>query len=432
MRQNNIVVEMKQHAVGQGGFFKGSISSQKGTYRWVYDCGSDDENRLMEEIRAIQKDQIIDTLYLSHLHRDHTNGVEALMKQCNVKQVVLPYLNEYEKIITLLDYTKRNIEVSDFVRELILSPSEWQRRFAENVDRVILVRQGGIEDLEPVDENPLRSLDGFTEAWDSVFVAPPSTPRSSSSSGKAYVASGKSIITVDVEGFDFGWEFVPHCHSVSDEQYRKFRLEVNRTFNKGMSEELNNEDVKNIVKCQSKLNNLMGCYDKIWRDNNLISMSLYIGPTAVSAEAFLAKIENCNKIYRGYNGFTWHGRFYDICCDEDEVMAKNLTYGGWMLTGDSNFYRRIRLNEFVNRYRKYKSIVDVVMVPHHGSHYNVIQEFFDFFDNLSLTYAAAGPTNKHRHPSPKVVCMACTVAPFHVVGTDPSSELTLRSEWRFW
>lgn len=432
MSQDCIEVEMKQLAVGQGGFFRGSISKGRITYRWIYDCGSDNIDDLNNEIKKIKRDEIIDTLYLSHLHRDHINGVDELLKKCKVKQIVLPYLNGYEKILSLLHYKRSDVEETEFATELIMNPEQWRRNFAEDVERIILVHQG--DGSESTDGTSTRELDGFVESWDSELSRYDFEDETSGSSVDTYVVRGSAIASVNVLGSDLGWEFVPHVHPISNIKYENFMREVNRVIGRSSNGDLTDAEVKQLANSQSKLKILMTCYENIWKDNNLISMSLYIGPIVnfSEMEGNEISIYNCSGIHRGYRNSSGCYEAYFKIDKDDNYISKVYNcsqYGGWMLTGDSNFFRKTRLDEFKNRYRKYKSIVSILMVPHHGSHYNVIQDFFDFFDNLSLTYVAAGPTNKHRHPSPKVVCMACTVAPFHVVGTDPATELTLKSKW---
>lgn len=87
-------IEMVQHAVGQGGLFSGSLSAGTKPLRWVYDCGSNQRETLTREIGKIASGGEIDVLFLSHLDSDHVGGVDQLLAQVNVREVVLPYLND--------------------------------------------------------------------------------------------------------------------------------------------------------------------------------------------------------------------------------------------------------------------------------------------------------------------------------------------------
>lgn len=94
-------VEMVQHPVGQGGLFSGTVTSGAGLFRWVHDCGSNQHDPLGREISAVAAGGEIDLLFLSHLDSDHVSGVDRLLTQVAVREVVLPYLDETALILIL-------------------------------------------------------------------------------------------------------------------------------------------------------------------------------------------------------------------------------------------------------------------------------------------------------------------------------------------
>lgn len=69
--------------------------------RWVYDCGSNQADALQREIGSIARGGEIDLLFLSHLDSDHVNGVDLLLSQVKVHEVVLPYLDE-ETLVAII------------------------------------------------------------------------------------------------------------------------------------------------------------------------------------------------------------------------------------------------------------------------------------------------------------------------------------------
>lgn len=84
--------------VGQGLFYTGALLH--GYYNFVYDCGSANRRYLEEQIkeyhrsfdvRGRQKPEL-DFVAISHLHRDHCNGLLTLLRKFRVKQICLPYL----------------------------------------------------------------------------------------------------------------------------------------------------------------------------------------------------------------------------------------------------------------------------------------------------------------------------------------------------
>jgi len=60
--------------------FSGRIQSGNATLYWVYDCGSNQQDRLSEEILSVAAQGPIDLLFLSHLDSDHVNGVDRLLR----------------------------------------------------------------------------------------------------------------------------------------------------------------------------------------------------------------------------------------------------------------------------------------------------------------------------------------------------------------
>ena len=135
-----MLIEMKQHPVGQGGLFYGVLHyGDKKTFRWIYDCGSDDRKELSRQIWKLPKEKI-NALFLSHMHRDHVNGFDELLKRVKkIDQVILPYLDDYDKLATLADYESHGA-LTDSIWEMVTNPGEWFIR--KGVGNVIFVLHG--------------------------------------------------------------------------------------------------------------------------------------------------------------------------------------------------------------------------------------------------------------------------------------------------
>lgn len=111
--------EFKFFSVGHGLFHAGKIPVKDGNFfTFIYDCGSQTPSVLKSSINSCidffngknNKDNIskIDFLFVSHLHYDHINGIRPLIdklkqKFIRVSNVVLPYVNLYQRVILLLD-----------------------------------------------------------------------------------------------------------------------------------------------------------------------------------------------------------------------------------------------------------------------------------------------------------------------------------------
>ena len=108
----NISVERYHYPVGQG-IFSAQIIRGLGDSKYVcvYDCGSVSGadnipmyvNNLYEKLNPDRKDKAkIDLLVISHLDKDHVNGVSKLMEWFDIKKIVIPYMSKIEKIILSL------------------------------------------------------------------------------------------------------------------------------------------------------------------------------------------------------------------------------------------------------------------------------------------------------------------------------------------
>lgn len=108
----NISVERYHYPVGQG-IFSAQIIRGLGDSKYVcvYDCGSVSGadnipmyvNNLYEKLNPDRKDKAkIDLLVISHLDKDHVNGVSKLMEWFDIKKIVIPYMSKIEKIILAL------------------------------------------------------------------------------------------------------------------------------------------------------------------------------------------------------------------------------------------------------------------------------------------------------------------------------------------
>lgn len=110
------------HPIGQGAFYTEIISKENiNICRVVYDCGTNSSQRILKnEINnTFDKDDTIDILLLSHLHADHVSGIGHLKERCRIKTVVLPLLNDFEKLIVNLDLIVHDIDSG------ILNPQQY-------------------------------------------------------------------------------------------------------------------------------------------------------------------------------------------------------------------------------------------------------------------------------------------------------------------
>lgn len=115
------------YPVGHGAFYTERFNDKGGErlLTMVYDCGGRSKNIVTNQIKEafVYKD-IVDWLFISHLHNDHINGVTTLLNHCDVKRIVLPALED-DLIVEALLYNYIETEEFDndankFVEQLLI------------------------------------------------------------------------------------------------------------------------------------------------------------------------------------------------------------------------------------------------------------------------------------------------------------------------
>jgi len=98
--EKNIKAEFIFHNVGQGLFYSGRINEK---FNFVYDCGSENFKYLKLAINRYLNfyKNNIDMLVISHLHKDHINGLDYLLRHKKTNICFLPYLTETERLFVL-------------------------------------------------------------------------------------------------------------------------------------------------------------------------------------------------------------------------------------------------------------------------------------------------------------------------------------------
>ncbi len=95
------------HAVGQGLFHSGKVTcwDSRSPVHYVYDCGGRSERLMREHVErfadTLGEDARLSLLCISHMHRDHVNGLRWLLDRMRgrIDKVLLPYLYPSERLL---------------------------------------------------------------------------------------------------------------------------------------------------------------------------------------------------------------------------------------------------------------------------------------------------------------------------------------------
>ena len=433
-------ISLTQHSVGQGGFFAGKIEYQvyknasKNTskhsrktknkttgceFKFVYDCGSNNQSALKREInKAFDKDECIDLLFLSHFDYDHVSGVKYLLSRCHVKDVVLPYLDETEKILsTAKGIIGANIAQSKFVADLIWDTENLLKETGNGVKRLIRIRHENGEDTSistdgPADDPDFENLTDIfeerkieSERWKErrhfqiKTSCGKATKKSKSRKIKVYEITAnqakKMIWYINDIRAKNPFLLIPYVHPSCDVCLKRFSSKL-KNFIRGKSKGRVKDYGKLIIKkigCKCFRTELKKIYDNICPDHNLISMTLYAGPCNLKTNFILSgrSIFNCTQS----GGFllTGDASFSNSHNFKIEKIEK-IKICGRCGIGVSDERRR---DSFLKKYKECQDLVGAFMMPHHGSNYNFDFSVIEPFTELVTYYAAVGPNN-YNHP----------------------------------
>lgn len=381
------------YPVGQGFFSSQQILYGDEKFTCVYDCGSVSENhdyllnKYMDNLRKTTN--TIDLLVLSHFDVDHINGVKNLVKRFNIKKIVIPYLNTFEKLLFLLG---KNIPLDSR---------------AMQTDLYFLAY---LIDIDNEGSNFLRRIEGA----DVVSSRDETTPVS--------ISFDRNSTQADEYPSPF-WEF--SYFSLAPGNAGKVEKDLIKEFKNCLHEKLCQDiedNISFIFLDRSRIKIIKDLYsavvDTVSRRYpgklpgsdpfNFSSVILYSGPTqnAQFNKSFVAK-----------------GSFDYYC---DDLYSSEI---GWLGTGDARLKQKKNVAELDSKIEEWrKKLINTITVPHHGSFYNWSNEFIELFgkdgSELRCVAGADPKCKKYRrsHPHNSVVgSVVCHHSLFYLVSTEPNS-----------
>lgn len=400
----DVEIIRNHYPVGQGFFSSQQILYGDEKFTCVYDCGSVSENhdyllnKYMDDLRKTTN--TIELLVLSHFDADHINGLKKLVERFNIRNIVIPYLSTFEKLLFLLG---KNIPLN---------------RHAMQTDLYFLAYL-----IDGEENNFLRSIEeGRIEVISS---------RSEVTSVPIY-PDGELSAQIDGRYMPF-WEF--SYFSLAPGEAGKVEEDLIEKFEDNLTEELlqgiENNDISLIYENRSCIKR---AYRKavceVW-DNyprkvpktdpyNFSSVILYSGPTRNARYNIFSIIKkSLCPIYTYSNGIS--NLYY-----YNNLDFFNL---GWLGTGDARLRQKKNIAELDSKLKGWrKKLIGTITIPHHGSFHNWNNGFIELFGKYGSKLhciAGADPEGKrYRRPHPHDSVIGSVVrhgSLFHLVSTEPSS-----------
>jgi len=368
------------HNVGEGLFYTGQIDD----FNFVYDCGAQRINRkhlnlaIGDYVRQELKAPRIDLLIISHLHDDHTYGLDALLNYVSVDTVILPYLSPVERLAVAL----KKINLSSWFYDFLTDPVAFL--IERGINRVVLV--GGREPYPP--EPTFRNVERFENAerkldWSEMpededlkreIIGMEQQLQRFLNLGKLYVKSHRGHLKA--KGV---WSFRFFNCKVDDSKLNAFI--------KCVKPIVRNNRLVDVIKSKPWLKKLKKCYQLLPGDFNDTSLLVYHGLIPSNKS-----LKTCSLGYRIISVCSFHfvNRF----------LFRLNTGAGQLLTGDVNL--NSKLAEIVKHYGPNLSNVGLALVPHHGARKNWNGNILTKTSSRCLWVTSAGISNKH-HPSFDVI-----------------------------
>lgn len=389
----NFCYQIDFHAVGQGLFTSGEIHHNKSIFRWVYDCGTSSQRKLINDrVNSLisNGDKKLDLVAISHFDQDHINGLITLLGSYKVDTLLLPALTLEQR---LLIGFRTKIQSSSQIMHFLVDPIGFLSKPHFYIKRVILVPEssGTVSPFEPpLLDSPFPTLIGDFESAESDTI-----PHSSRSFTVHRLKPGGRLMTGSF------FEFVPYNDScVWSRVTKSFTAAVETLKTRLLTQPNKGMRVDAVNELREKYNSEFGTSSMA---RNMISMFMFVGPIG-------SHLRPC-VVFQTDN--TDHFLF------QSKLQNRECT----LYTGDGYLDNKKRLDALKSYYgqQRLERLV-CFQVMHHGArtcwHPGVAQSLKPFFSVFS-----SDPQNRRLgHPHADVVR---DFLPFHSIQVDKTRDFSL-------
>lgn len=338
--------------VGQGAFYTEQFD---GGVNVIYDCGSQTGVEIVEKMieSTFDKGEEIHAVFISHLHSDHINGLELLLKHCKVKTLYLPYLTPHNISISELIQDVTQVGCTQFVRAFIHDSHGTLKMYCER-------NEIELPEIKYVlSQDDANNMGQQIEPNDKRYLFP------------------EEPVYIPVASLGARWKYIPYNVQNTErknkliDELKKIGVDAN-----------DKESIKRKMSTKSGIVEIRKAYEKVPGGLNTNSMVVYSGPDS--------KVRSMAVQRFSVNPFVTRG-CYDCCVSKRPGC---LYMGDFDASETSNF---ISLESY---YHDYWREIGILQVPHHGSKHNF---------NVALLAKAcfyiisAGAENKYKHPHAKVL-----------------------------
>lgn len=379
-----IKVSRIQYPVGQGCFHVGSVDWRdgpgSGSFRYVYDCGSQNKTALTRSVNAmVRRHPGIDALFVSHLHNDHVNGLDQLLGSVRANTVFIPHLRIGATIADLV-VAAADGALSHSLIEASLDPEGWFGQ--RGVSRVVRVQPLQPGEVPPADARPDGSSEGGEPPYHEISWKPQaySDEDADTPADLETMESGR-MLAPDSGSMALDWVLVPHVDPEPQADLTRFETEIAKVLGLLDIRKLTIQQLAGSLRDAKRRNELRRCYTNCFGANhNRVSMSVYSGPKSAPEEQHW----NYFPEYWFRELFHWRGA------------------AGWIGTGDAELKDDQVRNAWQRSYSFFLANLSTLLLPHHGSDRNFSAELLNY-PRLANCIASAGDPSRYPHPGVEVI-----------------------------
>lgn len=343
-----IIINRTFWPVGHGAFYTERFSDHADNHAFtaIYDCGGKDQAVVQGIIdQILLRDNHVDYLFISHLHRDHINGLRYLLNKSQVDHIVLPQIEETRLIEA---YVYNAITADD--------PS-----FTNDDAQFFIRRQLGTGDLRAesiIEVEPLIDDNNNLE------------PRRDGR--KQYVPSGHPIY-IPTNNNDPFWIYIPVNIDYDKPKRQKLIAALNRICSdcseKPIIESgiINWDSIDAILK--KKLKKVKSAYAQVFQSHNAYSMPVFSGPVIGLRNRW--HLYDCNFFDDYAEQYTW----FEWRFQRHHIFWRSLSSCLYM--GDFEASNPDNLLKLEQSLKEYYYTTGLQQVPHHYSRYNHDRELYE-------------------------------------------------------
>ncbi|WP_158648092.1 hypothetical protein [Nocardioides houyundeii] len=318
-------------------------------FAWSYDSGTYRARRLIDEeigeaatrLATISVPPRLDVHYISHFHEDHVKGLPTLANVFEVRRIVAPLLEPWERLAQLVTHPSP----SYFAVSLAADPATVLSGLAGTV---ILVEPGG-DPLVPPPEAPVETVD------DLPGIAP-------EFGAGVHEKSGADATVKLLSGGRPIWILAPYVPAVLRDERPRFVTELAKLWQ--VSEDAvekrlaDPQEFTSLVGTRKQRTDIRQAYLAALRaaglpsDQNWTSLLLYSGPYGSQ---------------RRWRSRWWHDLWDDSTLADLREGSPWGSHADWLHTGDACLGQSSIRDEVTAHYGSWLGSLGTLQAPHHGS-----------------------------------------------------------------